>query len=163
MTISIAQKKCTYKIDTSKVINNENLPGLIKAIEKATFTAYTDKANIPSIIKKELECLVRDGFTIANPDEKWTVGCVRSADEKLPERQLVTLGISKDLCVLQYNTGGVALRRNVLVIKFTKDKIVDLWKAEAQSSKLPEKTFDKIATIKYLKAVKKRPNAFLWF
>lgn len=161
--VSIAQKKCTYKIDTSKVINNENLPALIKAIEKATFTAYTDKAKIPASIKKELECLVRDGFTMANPNEKWNVGCDRSSDEKLPERQLVTLGISKDICVLQYNTGGIALRRNVLVVKFTKDKIVDLWKAEAQTSKLPEKTFDKAATLKYLKTVQKRPKAFLWF
>ena len=121
---AIGQKNCDYKIDTSKILANENLDNFLFKIQRDTFKVSYDKKDIPSFIKRQLNCLTH-GFSIANPNQEYQATDVLY--RRLPSRQLIFLATSKDMVVMTYLMGGIAESTHVLFIKSRDKKIVDLW------------------------------------
>jgi len=118
------QRNCDFKIDTAKVLINQNLDKLLSELQSDTFNTTNNKKDIPRFIKKQLNCLAH-GFSIANPGQPYQATDV--IFKKLPRRQLVFLARSDNMLVMTYLKGGISLSRHVLFIKF-KDKIItDLW------------------------------------
>jgi hypothetical protein len=138
-----------FVIDTSAILNNNNLKSLISDLEKTDLDEKKTVAEIPSFIKSFLDSLT-DNFSIANPDEDWQVGCViigkqiqkkvydkNTGDtlieitfdnsEPLPSRQLIYLGIGKNIALMTYYTGGIGKSEHIIIIKFDDEKIVDFW------------------------------------
>lgn len=119
-----AQKKCDYSINESQILANKNLDFFIDKIEHENFTVYNNKSAIPKNVLKELDCIT-DNFDIANPGEKFQVGCI--AEKNTAKRQLIFLAKSKDIIVMSYATGGFGTSTHFLFIKFSSEKIEDLW------------------------------------
>jgi len=124
-----------YQIDTSAILNNNNLQQLIEDLEKAELAEKKTVAEIPSFLKSFLDSLT-DGFSIANLGEDWQVGCtsLTIVDEKgnviseaTPKRQLIYFGLGQDLALMTYYTGGFGKSEHILIIKFDNTKIVDFW------------------------------------
>jgi hypothetical protein len=113
-----------YQIDTTTILTNKNLPPLIDILEKADLAEKKTVSEIPVFIKLFLDNLA-DSFSIANPGEDWQVGCI--IDEALPSRQLIYLGVGSDILLMTYYTGGIGKSEHILIIKFDKTKILDLW------------------------------------
>ena len=121
---SKAQKQCDYQIDTSEILNNQNLSAFILNLQTDSFKISYSKKDIPRFINKQLDCLT-NGFSIANPGHKYQCCCTSSM--LLPERQLIFLGISEDIFVMTYLTGGIGVSTHLLLIKFENNRIIDLW------------------------------------
>jgi hypothetical protein len=119
-----AQRSCNFKIDTSKILLNENLDKFLSKLQTDRFTTLNDKNAIPKNVKKELDCLTKK-FSIANPDQEYACCCTSSG--KLPRRKLIFLSKSQDMLVLTYLTGGFGVSTHLLFIQFDNDKIIDLW------------------------------------
>lgn len=119
-----AQKNCDYKIDTAKILGNQNLDNLLLEFQNDSFKITNNKKDIPHFIKKELDCLV-NGFSIANPGQKYQATDV--VLKKLPWRQLVFLAYNDRMLVMTYLKGGIGESRHLLMIKFKSKKIIDLW------------------------------------
>ncbi|HMC86592.1 MAG TPA: hypothetical protein VKI61_13790 [Chitinophagaceae bacterium] len=127
LTISLyafGQKNCDYKIDTAKILLNENLDSFLFKIKQETFSVSHDKKDIPSFIKKQLDCWTRN-FSIGNPKE--TFNATDIYDEKLPDRQLLFLAVNTELFIMTYLRGGFGEQTHMLFIKFHSNRIVDLW------------------------------------
>jgi len=122
-TIS-AQKKCDYSINESQILANKNLDFFIDKMEHDKFTVCNDKNAIPKSILKQLDCIT-DNFSIVNPGEKFQAGCI--AEKNTAKRQLIFLAKSKDIIVMSYATGGFGTSTHFLFIKFSSEKIEDLW------------------------------------
>jgi hypothetical protein len=132
LTISsstIGQKNCAYKIDTSKILLNENLDSFLTKLKDNTFQISKDKKDIPLFIKQQLECLAHN-FSIANPNEQYNSTDVFT--EGLPSRQLLFLGTSEDVFAMTYLLGGFGTSAHIIFIKFKDDQIVDLWAGVSQ-------------------------------
>jgi len=121
---SFAQKHCDYKIDTTKILLNENLDSFLIKIRQETFIVSHDKKDIPSFIKKELDCLTHN-FSIANPNKAFNATDVY--DDKLPDRQLLFIALNKELFIMTYLRGGIGEQTHILFVKFQNDNIIDLW------------------------------------
>ena len=124
-----------YQIDTSAILNNNNLQQLIEDLEKTELAEKKTVAEIPSFLKTFLDSLT-DGFSIANPSEDWQVGCtsLTMVDEKgnvinqeTPKRQLIYFGLGQDLALMTYYTGGFGKSEHILIFKFKGNKILDFW------------------------------------
>jgi hypothetical protein len=122
---SFGQKNCEFKIDTAKILANKNLDGFINKLQSDTFKIANNKKDIPSFIKKQLNCYTGK-FSIANPD-----GFYQEFDliinKSLPRRKITFLAKSKDMLVLAYLHGGSGVTRHILFIQFKEKKIIDLW------------------------------------
>ena len=133
-----------YKIDTTTILNNKNLQPLIDLLEKSDLSEKKNVSALPTFIKSFLNNLT-DSFSIANPGENWQVGCV--VDQPLPSRQLIYLGIGKDIALMTYYTGGFGKLEHVLIFKFSNDKILDFWCGNITSDNI----MNKKEIVKYLK------------
>ena len=145
--ISLVEGK--FIIDSSAILNNNNLRSLIEDLEKTDLAEKKTIAEIPSFIKSFLDSIT-DNFSIANPYEDWQVGCVRISEQiekkvydkktgdtlieitfdnsqQLPSRQLIYLGLGKDIALMTYYTGGWAKSEHIIIIKFDNNNIVDFW------------------------------------
>jgi hypothetical protein len=120
----MGQKNCIYKIDTTKILSNENLNSFLSVIQTYNFKISYNKKDIPSFIKKQLDCFTNK-FSIANPDEEYQATDID--DEKLPDRKLLFLAVSKDILVMTYLKGGMGESTHILFIQFQDQKIIDLW------------------------------------
>lgn len=121
----LSQRKCSFQIDTIKILTNQNLNNLLAELESDSFKITNNKKEIPKFIKKQLDCYV-NGFRIANPGQPYNSTCV--IERNLPMRQLRFLAKSDDLLVMQYNIGGFVLSSHLLLVKHREGKIIDLWK-----------------------------------
>lgn len=93
----LAQKKCDYNINTPKILSNESLDKFIYLLQKNDFIVSNNKKEIPSFIKKQLDCISGE-FSIANPGEKYQSNCI--AESNLPKRKLIFLSKSKNFLVM---------------------------------------------------------------
>ncbi len=157
-----------YILDTSAILQNNNLQSLIDNLEKTNLAEKRAIGEIPLFIKSFLDSLTNN-FSIANPNEDWQVGCValgkqikkKVYDKKtgdslilvtfdnsqpLPSRQLVFFGIGKDIVLMTYYTGGIGKSEHILIIKFDHAKIVDFWCGNMQLD-----LTNKAEMLKYLK------------
>ncbi len=140
-----------YQIDTNAILNNKNLQQLIDDLENADLKQKKTVIEIPSFIKSFLDSLTNN-YSIANPGEDWKVGCTplmeidystqkKNVDPKtgdtvmtvsmktkdVPTRQLIYFGVSSNIALMTYYTGGIGKSVHILIIKFDKTKIVDFW------------------------------------
>jgi len=121
---TFGQRNCSYIIDTARILHNKNLDSFLSEIKKDSFKISYDKKDIPSFIKKQLDCLAHK-FSLANPDERYQATDVIT--KKLPWRQLQFLALSDSIMILDYLSGGFAEQAHVVFVKFQNDKIIDLW------------------------------------
>jgi hypothetical protein len=122
---ALSQKKCSFQIDTAKILTNQNLDGFLTELKDDSFKITNNKKDIPKFIKKQLDCYTH-GFRIANPDQPYSSSDV--IVRNLPRRQLTFFAKSDDLMVMEYNLGGVGLSSHLLLVKYKDGKIIDLWK-----------------------------------
>jgi hypothetical protein len=118
------QGSCSFKIDTAKILTNQNLDRLLQYFQTNTFKITNNKKDIPRFIKKELDCL-SNGFSLANPGQPFQATDVIKG--KRPNRQLTFLAKNKNMLVLTYTLGGFSASRRVLFIIFEGKQIIDLW------------------------------------
>jgi hypothetical protein len=121
---SISYENNQVKIDTNIITNNTNLESFIMLIKKDSFIIKKDKKYIPKIVNTFFENINQE-FSIANPNEDWQVGCI--VVEDLPQRKLTFIGLSDNLILLNYFSGGVGKHSNILILYHDNNKIVDLW------------------------------------
>jgi hypothetical protein len=121
-----SQSLCQFNIDTTSILEDQNLPPFIKALESKSFKIYKNTSHIPVSWKQQLDCLVQS-FTIANPNEDFFGSCTDS--DSLPLRRLQLLLIRKDLMVMIYERGqgGAGPIDIILLCKFSNNRLVDLW------------------------------------
>ncbi|MDI9366613.1 MAG: hypothetical protein QM541_16775 [Flavobacterium sp.] len=121
---SFGQNNCSFKIDTTKILTKENLRKFATKLKNDTFQSFTDINEIPTFIKKQLNCLT-NGFSIANPNEDYRCCC--TSPRHLPNRKLIFVGKSKNVLAMTYLTGGFGVSTHLLLIQFENNKIIDLW------------------------------------
>jgi len=119
------QNNCGISVDTTKIFLDTNLDGFLSDLQSQTFQTFTDKKQIPQSIRQQLNCLTRDKFSIANPNEEYRCCCTSS--QKLPRRKLLFFSQSKDIFLITYLTGGVGVSTTILLLKLQGDKIIDIW------------------------------------
>jgi Fe-S cluster assembly iron-binding protein IscA len=122
---SVGQNNCGITVDTSKILLDENLDSFLSYLQTESFQTYSDKKKLPVFIKQQLNCLTKDKFSLANPNEKYRCCCTSS--DKLPRRKLLFFSTSQDVFLITYLTGGIGVSTNILMFKFQGDKIIDLW------------------------------------
>lgn len=114
-----------YRIDTALILSNQNLLPLIDILEKSDLTTYERFDSIPEILLTFLKNITHNDFSIANPGEKWQVGCV--VIDSLPKRQLINLSVGDNISLLTYYTGGIAVFEHFLIFKYDNKQVVDFW------------------------------------
>lgn len=127
-TTSNAQNldNCGLAIDEQAILADKNLDDFIQKLKTDSFTVHTDKQEIPKRIIRQLSCLMSSARPfMANPNEKYQQYDV--IVKNLPARQLIYLAKSQDILAMSYKSGGRASGRHILLIKFNKGGIVDLW------------------------------------
>jgi hypothetical protein len=128
-----------FKVDTTKIITNSNLNPLLKLLNRTKLTKRNSVSSIPRFIISEINCWFLkggniDSFTIANPGEPYNK--YDMITESLPDRQLIYLGVSKNLILLTYHLGAdIAGSHHIMIIKFNSLKIEDFWVGQAAKSK----------------------------
>jgi hypothetical protein len=122
-----AQKKCDFQIDTASILTNKNLDFFLTELKTGRFEVANKRNHIPAFIKRELNCLAH-GFRIANPNKPYNA--TDAVIRRLAMRQLRFLAISKSLFVLYYLKGGLGLSGHILLVRFDKEKIIDLWNGD---------------------------------
>ena len=122
--VAFGQKDDIFKIDTAKILANENLDTFVQILMTDTFQIFSDVNAIPILVGKQLSSLT-NGFSITNSDRLYRCCC--TSPLSLPKRQLSFLAKSKDVLVMTYKTGGFVVSTHLLLIRFNDKKIVDLW------------------------------------
>ncbi len=152
-----------YIIDTNMILSNKNLQHLINDLIQEDLIERKTYQKIPVCVKSFLDSLSGE-FSIANPGEPWSSGCMRSFDidssiqkktidpktkdtlitfstktKTLPFRQLAYLGIGNNLVLMKYNLGGWATYGQIVVCKFYQNRVVDFWITETGYSESASK------------------------
>lgn len=96
---------------------------LVAEIDRASFTIYHSKNDIPSFIIKSWEHKNKRPFTIADTNEKWVGKNLVDANHKLPEFQFVSLQIADSIGVLCYRVGGFNITTNLWIVQFRRDSV----------------------------------------
>ena len=120
-----AQTNCSFQIDTNRILTNQNLDQFLSLLKTDSLRITFNKDDIPEFIKAELDCLTHN-FRIANPKERYNATDV--IDKDLPGRQLIFLGLGKNLFLMQYYIGGIGKSTNLLLVKFNSEQILEIWK-----------------------------------
>jgi len=113
-----------YVIDSALILSNRNLDNLINKIEESELEERTNITQIPKFIFKFINDITNE-FTIANPNEKWQVGCV--VFEELPRRKFEYFGLGSNVALMTYKSGGIGTSTKILIFHFDNDKIIDFW------------------------------------
>ena len=141
LTLFIAETshgQCDYKLDSQKIVTHRNLDALLNLVETTKLVTKNNKNFIPFFIIQQINCWLTkteivDSFTIANPKEPYNNTDLIITG--LPDRQLVYLGVSKNLLLLTYHYGAGAGTHNIMIVKFTGSKILDFWVGQAAKLK----------------------------
>lgn len=132
---NIALVNGKYVIDTNAVLNNNNLISLIESIEKTDLEEKRTVAEIPVFIMSFLNTLT-DSFSIADPGKDWQACCVSiaMADKEAvligdvkPKRQLIYFGMSSEVALMAYYSGGIGVTGHILIFRFKDNDILDFW------------------------------------
>lgn len=127
-TMGYCQESHAFRIDTVNLYLDTHLDAFLSDIGQGHFIHKDDKNAIPSFIKSQLE-LLGDGFSIANPNEKYRCCCTSSP--KLAVRKLLFLSMNKRILVMTYLSGGLGEYTHILFIRFRDKQIVDLWNGKS--------------------------------
>jgi hypothetical protein len=123
---ALGQNTCGISIDTPTILSNKDLSSLINDLQIGGFRTCKDKSQIPNVIRTQLNCLTKDTFRIANPNESYRCCC--TSPQELPGRKLLFFSMSKDFFLITYLTGGMGVSTTILIFKLQNDKIIDLWR-----------------------------------
>ena len=146
-----AQHNCAINVDTNSILADKNLDAFIIMLDKPGFVTFTDNNRLPQFIKQQLYCLTTDSFSIADRDEAYKCCCTSAKD--LPKRQLLFFSINSNHLLITYLTGGIGVSTTILMLKFDKEKILDIWAGKA----FP-KFASKKEVIEHIKALRKKGN-----
>lgn len=119
------QNDCGITIDTTKIFLDKNLDSFLSGLQSQAFQTFTDKKQIPQSIRQQLNCLTKDNFSIANPNEEYRCCC--TSPQELSRRKLLFFSQSKDIFLITYLTGGDGVSTTILLLKLQGNKIIDIW------------------------------------
>lgn len=156
---AVAIDTCRVAIDSASILNDLNLPPLIELLKKPDVRISRDKAAIPSFILHDLICL-RQIFSLANPDEPYESGCLRTGG--YPTRQLELIAQSSKVFAMVFISGGMAQSENILILRLDGPHVIDLWSGnihDAMNLKGPL-TLDQL--IAYLEQNVGKPGRLNW-
>jgi hypothetical protein len=153
-----------YIIDTSIILTNKNLLHLINELNEGDIVQKKTYQEIPICIKSFLDSL-SGNFSIANPGETWRAGCtppfeidsltqreiidpetkeslitVSIKTKDVPARQLAYLGLGNEIALMKYNIGGIGTFGQILVFKFSQNRVIDFWVGETGYSETETKS-----------------------
>lgn len=114
-----------FKMDTVSILTNGNLDKLISQLEAADLESFSKFESLPNFIKTFLDRSVEENFLIADPGEDWQATDVVEGD--LPDRQLVYLGVGKEITLLAFNKGGIGMSERILIFYCENSCIKDFW------------------------------------
>ena len=117
----------TFIIDTTLLLPDKKLPTLIAELEKTNLTEKKKANEIPNLIRKTLNRMTADNFSIADCGEKWQVTDV--VVEELPARQLIYLGLGDNITLIAYHSGGIGESEHILILKHKNQQVIGLWHA----------------------------------
>jgi|APLak6261670063_1056076.scaffolds.fasta_scaffold00128_3 hypothetical protein len=117
------QKDCGFKVDENRILKNENLDFFLDKMKKDKFNVTNKKEEIPEQVLEQLKCLT-EGFSIANPGEKYQDSDIIESSENLPGRGLIFLAKSKNNLIMVY---GVTHGSRFVFINFDETTIKDFW------------------------------------
>lgn len=121
--IAFSQTKCQFTPNKERILNNENLGYFLKNMTD-TFSLSTDKRAIPKYVIDQFYCLTEDSL-FANQNEFFNSGCVQ--EPGVPRRQLKFYANNTSNVILLYKRGGISLNIVVLFMKFSGNKLADMW------------------------------------
>ena len=145
-SISMINGECKINYDFIK--SNKNKQTLLNIITTEVLKEKHSKTEIPAFILTFMESLSENNkFEMANPGEPWyvndimgftlskmydsqkkdTVDIVTPSQKILPHYQFVYFGISKNMALLSYYSGGLRMSQNVVMLHFKNNKIIDFW------------------------------------
>jgi hypothetical protein len=115
-------------LDTLAIVSNQRLDTLLSLAEQRALVSHSSTQALPPVVA---------GFfqTRGSADRPFILADVGAPfeatdvilDERLPSRQLVYLGVSPDLVLLSYYSGGVGLSQSVVIFRLQGHTIQDLW------------------------------------
>lgn len=160
---SISLENGNYKIDTNVVNKNWNIEPFLTLLKTENFTDKENVSYMPDFIKAFLDSLSPNkNFDIANPGENWRIGSIidfsYQTESNLPTKQLVYLGIGKNMVLLSYYTGGLRRQQHISMIKFKDKKISDFWFTQFGPDVNLNYLFTKAGLIEKVKEAKRGGN-----
>ena len=114
-------------IDSTLLLSDEKLPLLIDELEKTNLKEKKNANEIPNFIRKTLNRMTADNFSIADFGEEWQV--TDEVVEELPLRQLVYLGLGDNITLIAYYSGGIGESEHILILKHKNQQVIGLWHA----------------------------------
>jgi hypothetical protein len=116
-----------YVLDTLAIVSNQRLDTLLRMAEQRTLVSHTSAQALPPVVAAFFHARERERpFVIADTGAPFSAGDA-IVDPDLPRRQLVYLGVSPDLVLLSYYSGGVGLSQHVVIFRLQGHTIQDLW------------------------------------
>jgi hypothetical protein len=121
------QQRAEYSLDTGAILTNRRLPQLLALARRAPLVRYPSAQALPTVITSFLAS-THKGRSVAIAD----VGGEYEATDalsgaQLPRRQLLYLGISKNIVLLAYNLGGIINTEHILLFHLQGSTIQDFW------------------------------------
>jgi hypothetical protein len=122
-----SQSPARYRIDTNAILTNRYLPRLLILARGTALHEFQSAQALPPCIRSFLTSSQK-GQTVAIADVggKYEATDALSGDQ-LPRRQLLYLGVSKDVVLLAYNLGGFASTECVLLFRLQDQHVCDFW------------------------------------
>ena len=124
--------KNVYRIDTERILHNENLGDFLSKLKSERFKILRSKKDIPAFIKLQLPCF--NDHAIADPDSAYNATDV--FNDALPWRSLIFLCKSKDVLVVVFEHGGVGAIDKIMLIEFANNIVTDLWCSSSDCGRL---------------------------
>lgn len=125
--VELPQQHAQYKIDTTAILTNSRLPQLLVQVRRAPLVKHQSAQALPLVITSFFA-----SFNKGRPLPIADVGGKFEAtdflvDTTLPRRQLLYLGISKNIVLLAYNLGGMSCTERILIFRLQGSSIQDFW------------------------------------
>lgn len=145
---SISMVNGTCKINYDIIKTNKNKQILIDYLYSTILTEKKSKTEIPAFILSFMESISENKkFEMANPGEPWcvndimgftltkmydsqkkdTFNLISPGRNDIPNKQLIYFGISKNMALLSYYTGGIRMSQHVAILRFKNNKVIDFW------------------------------------
>lgn len=150
-----------YVLDTLALITSRNLPTLLTQAEETNLVSYTSAEAVPPVVQAFLDSRgdVDRPFIMADvgaPFEKTDA----IMDETLPMKQLVYLGVSPQLVLVSYYSGGMGLVQDVVIVQLQGLRIRDVWHGYVQNDpKTKEELLEQVVRQHNQQVRKKGNNA----
>lgn len=144
--VTVFHPRQPYSVSLDTVVVNKELQVFIQELDRSNLTEIKTVPEIPKYIMAYLDSTA-GGFDIASPGEEWQEGCIvqgRSIQtsildsnngqvtlttsfdpsQPLPWRQLVYFGMSPNIALMAYNSGGWGKSEHIMILKLNNGKII---------------------------------------